>query len=269
MKYMHLNSSCSYAGIANMLMLRGFDTEDYKIALDIDLPSHIRFDEEDGAFLSGFSLQTKKWFNFYLKPRGFEYIEESVSKSEIKEKLRPGMMLGLFVKPQQKHAVICKEITADKVIFINNKWEETDEPEEIYLNFDELTERITEPFVLGYIIPHKKEIPEMKNEYSESIRTWECLRKALHSLISETRDETELKEKMNPLFRALLLDGLTMAQLRNDDILQQKLTILQRSFLDVLRQNKASRLSEHIDAVLLDEAIDLIIEYAKFKMNEL
>ncbi len=37
MKYMHFKGSCSYAGIANMLELSGYDTEDYIIANKIKL----------------------------------------------------------------------------------------------------------------------------------------------------------------------------------------------------------------------------------------
>ena len=38
MKYMTFNSSCTYAGLANMLMERGIDVEDYEIALEMKLP---------------------------------------------------------------------------------------------------------------------------------------------------------------------------------------------------------------------------------------
>ncbi len=38
MKYMHFNSSCPYAGLANLLDLHGLDTEDYKIALEMGCP---------------------------------------------------------------------------------------------------------------------------------------------------------------------------------------------------------------------------------------
>lgn len=76
MKYMHFNSSCSYAGLANMLAFLGFETEDYQIALDIKLPFLIHFDPETGSYRAGAMLQSKEWFELYLRPRGFCYKEE-------------------------------------------------------------------------------------------------------------------------------------------------------------------------------------------------
>ena len=37
-KYMTFNSSCSYAGLANMLLRYGVDTQDREIARDMKLP---------------------------------------------------------------------------------------------------------------------------------------------------------------------------------------------------------------------------------------
>ena len=64
MKYMTFNSSCSYAGLANLLSFYGIDIEDRKIALEMDLP--FLFDCEDGCYVSGPMLQGEKWFNLYL-----------------------------------------------------------------------------------------------------------------------------------------------------------------------------------------------------------
>ena len=38
MKYMTFNSSCSYAGLANLLSFYGVDIEDREIALQMGLP---------------------------------------------------------------------------------------------------------------------------------------------------------------------------------------------------------------------------------------
>ena len=54
MKYMHFKGGCSYAGIANMLELSGYDTEDYIIAKKIRLP--YMFDYVDGTYLAGTRL---------------------------------------------------------------------------------------------------------------------------------------------------------------------------------------------------------------------
>ena len=55
-KYMTFNSSCSYAGVANLLSFYGIDTDDRTIALEMGLPFF--FDCEDGCYSSGPMLQS-------------------------------------------------------------------------------------------------------------------------------------------------------------------------------------------------------------------
>ena len=52
------------------------------------------------------------------------------------------------------------------------------------------------------------------------------------------REETvaKLRQKLNTLFRPLLLDGITMLQMIGEEKLAEKFTELQRSFLTALRQ---------------------------------
>ena len=51
MKYMTFNSSCSYAGVANMLEQYGVDVEDRIIALGMKLP--YLFAQEGGVYMAG------------------------------------------------------------------------------------------------------------------------------------------------------------------------------------------------------------------------
>ena len=46
MKYMTFNSSCAYAGLANMLEKKGIDVEDYEIALEMKLPFMVGRNED-------------------------------------------------------------------------------------------------------------------------------------------------------------------------------------------------------------------------------
>ena len=54
-KYMHFNSSCSYAALAMLASEYGIDTEDVNIALEMGLPW--LFDKEGDYFLAGPNLQ--------------------------------------------------------------------------------------------------------------------------------------------------------------------------------------------------------------------
>lgn len=269
MKYMHLNSSCPYAGLANMLMLQGHDTEDFEIALAIDLPSHIRYDKESGAFLSGCSLQSKTWFDLYLKPRGFTYTEKFWGNDEAMAQLAPGMMLGIFTAPGQKHAVICNGVDETGVTFINNKWEHTDEPETLCFTRARLREQLPDTVAVGWIQPSAPESIDPEPEYIESLETWERLRGELHLFMDQTRSPEAMRGQLNVLFRPLLLDGLTMAQLRKAEELTAQLTALQGTLLSVLKQNASARLSDHMDMAMLDNSISLIMKYAKAQRNRL
>lgn len=72
MKYMYFNSSCSYAGVANLLYLKGIDIEDFVIANAIYLPYLLL---KDGAsYLAGPMLQSKEIFDIYLNALGYEFI---------------------------------------------------------------------------------------------------------------------------------------------------------------------------------------------------
>ena len=261
MKYMHLNSSCPYAGLANMLMLQGHDTEDFKIALAIDLPSHIRYDSESGAFLSGFSLQSKKWFDLYLNPIGFTYIEQFWAKEELPKRLLPGMMLGLFIAPEQKHAVICSHADETHSVFINNKWAHTGEPETFRFTGAELQSRLPDTVAVGWLQSSAPQSVDFEHDYKESLETWLLLQEALHKFMSYRQSASAMRKQLNPLFRPLLLDGLTMAQLRGEKELTAELTTLQKTLLNVLRQNTPARLADHMDMGSLDRSIQLIMQH--------
>ncbi|MBR3841058.1 MAG: hypothetical protein IKM20_07985 [Erysipelotrichales bacterium] len=151
MKYMHFNSSCSYAGLANMLALQNYDTEDYKIALEMGLPYFIRYDINSNYYQAGAMLQSKEWFELYLKPRGFRYIEKVYSKDQLITNLRSGMMFGIQATLNSKHAIVFIKEEQGIYSFLNNKWEESSEEEYIYLKASELLEKVPENIAVGYI----------------------------------------------------------------------------------------------------------------------
>ena len=105
--------------------------------------------------------------------------------------------------------------------------------------------------------------------YAESLQTWTLLRNQLHEFMGHFQSSEVMRGQLNVLFRPLLLDGLTMAQLRKDQELTDKLIILQGALLNVLKQNVSARLSDHMDMTLLDNSIDLIMKHAETELNKL
>ena len=249
-----------------MLELKGYDTEDYKIAIETDIGNHIRYDDNDDAFCSGFSLQNKKWFDIYLNPNGFEYIEEIVDKKDLINHLVPEMMIGLIFENGQKHAVIFLKNENNSFVFLNNRRENSEEPDLLYYNADKLINSVSDKIAVGYIADCKKINANLTEEYLISIDTWEKYKNFLIDFINEEHSEEELKRSMNSLFRPILLDGVIMAQLYKEDKLCDNLSYLQKQYIDILKENKSVKLSDYMDINLLENSINYIIERVKNKL---
>lgn len=152
MKYMHFNSSCSYASIANLLYLKGIDTEDYLIAKAINLPYILL--KDGGAYLVGPMLQSKKIFDIYLNSIGYEFVEEKHIKDDVLKILKESdenYMLGVNISKGNKHAIIFIDYKDNVFSFINNKYEESDEPDRFTFAAEELKERLDEETHLAHI----------------------------------------------------------------------------------------------------------------------
>lgn len=114
MKYMTFNSSCSYAGIANMLEQYGIDTTDREIALGMKLPYLFVYD--DGAYVSGPMLQKAEWFDIYLNSIGFQLIEKKISADKVVDYLKDQKtaMLGIKMENVSEIIELCnKEVTVE------------------------------------------------------------------------------------------------------------------------------------------------------------
>ena len=265
MKYMHFNSSCSYAGLANLLELSGVDTEDYQIALDMGLPYFLRYDETSGAYVNGPMLQSAEWFDLYLKPRGFRYIERFMERQEVMKQVHPGCMLGLQVTTNSKHAVIFLEKEDGMYKFLNNKREDSEEPDYLVLSEKECLGRLPEQVVVGQLEACEPEKADIKPYLEEAQKNWEALRGKLQAFICEEQSPQAMKEEMNRLFRPLLLDGLSMAKLMEEKELEECLAELQKQFLAIVRSGEPVKLSEKLDSEKIDWAIDTFVSMIRLK----
>ena len=263
MKYMTFNSSCPYAGLANLLEMYSIDTEDHQIALDMGLPYFLRYDRDTKCYQAGASLQSAEWFDLYLKPRGFCYVEKAYEKHQLAQKLEPMSMLGLQVTAQSKHAVIYLERANGSFLFLNNKWKESEEPERLTLTKEELLDRLPNIVVVGSLERCQPEQVDIAPYLQESLDTWEKLRTELQEYIACEQTPESLRESMNRLFRPLLLDGLTMMQLLKQKCQIGMLTELQGKYLSALRKNETVRLADSIEPNLVNQTIDGMISLVR------
>ncbi len=262
MKYMTFNSSCSYAGIANMLEQYGIETDDKAIALAMNLP--YLFSCSGGVYLSGPMLQTAEWFDLYLKPIGYQLIEKAVSADRIDEylKTQKTAMLGIRLGEEGKHAVVYTGMESNSFVFINNKWENEDSPGEIHLTKEELQNRI-EPKVI--IATLQGILPENINFIPKLHSSVSVLRENLEEIIDLCNTEetiANLRLRLNTLFRPLFLDGITMLNLIGETSLAKEFSDLQQALLGVLRQEPQQKvtLKEYLPIPKLQTAVDAYIQ---------
>ena len=267
MKYMTFNSSCSYAGLANLLSFYGVDTEDREIALQMGLP--FLFDYMDGCYLSGPMLQSEKWFNLYLKPIGFTMTETEVDKEQICDYLRNlrYAMLGIYVSERNKHAVIFTGMKDDKFCMLNNKWEQVDEPEMLFLSEQELLQRVDEIIMVGILNKTVCESVRNENLLGHSIEVLQALGKDIIDFCSQEKTAIDIRFSMNTLFRAILLDGITMLELIGETQIIQKLKTVQGQFMNAVKENKPLQLNQCLDVPLLNAAIAEYIELIQVHMK--
>lgn len=245
MKYMHFNSSCSYAGLANLLYSDGIDTEDFVIALAIDLAYLL---VKDGAsYLAGTMLQSKEIFDIYLNPLGYELIEKNYDKDEVLKILEAGdknYMIGVNIAQGNKHAIIFKEHKDNEFRFINNKYDDSDEPDEFLWTAEELKKRLDEKTFLAHLEKCDAKEMDLEEILLASIKNLGELKKDIINFSKRVITKEELRESMNTLFRAVLLDLETMFILIEEDKLMKRTKKLQKEYINVIKKGKESLVLE-------------------------
>ena len=235
MKYMTFNSSCAYAGLANLLEQYGVETTDRGVALEMGLPYFM--EKEGNCYLAGASLQSKKWFDLFLNPKGFAFVEENVACEEICTVLdgRACAMLGILVAPNSKHAVVYTGKAGEMYRFLNNKWEHSDEPEALALTKEELEARLDAHAMVATLRRIKPFCPDKEPVYARSLEVFEALHRDMTAFCEVEQTAQELRTALDPLFRALLLDGVAMAQIAGKEALAAELRAMQGKLMGMLR----------------------------------
>ena len=255
MKYMTFNASCSYAGLANLLDWYGVDVEDRVIALKIELP--YLFAREGRRYLSGPMLQGAEWFDLYLHPIGFTFIEHRLERAEVCsfQKDHPAAVLGLRVTPESKHAVVYTGGGGGEYCFINNKRQDSTEPETLRLTESALLSCLDKTVVVGML----ENIEPLPSALHDRLAVSPGVLLALQSEINDfcTQQQTPAAQAaaLNDLFRPLLLDGVTMLELLENTEPAASLRTVRAQLLPLIRAGRPAVLSESIDLSLLNASI--------------
>ncbi len=268
MKYMTFNSSCSYAGIANMLNQYGVDTNDREIALGMRLPYLLAY--SDGAYVSGPMLQKAEWYDIYLNSIGFTLIEKKVSADNVVDYLneQKTAMLGIKMENGGKHAVVYIGMEENQLVFLNNKWESEEAPEKIFMTADELQQKVETELVVATLHAVKETEICVLDKLENSLVVLQEMMMEIVELCNKDVTIEYLRSKLNTLFRPLFLDGITMLNLIGEVELAEAWREMQGDLLSALRQdaNQVIRLSEYIST---DKLQGLVLRYEELIRLEL
>lgn len=258
MKYMTFNSSCAYAGVANMLEQYDVDTDDRSIAMGMKLP--YLFSYENGTYMAGPMLQNAEWFNLFLNPKGFEMCEIELPAEQVADYLKKQKtaMLGFQVDKNNKHAVVYIGSHDGKLVFLNNKWEHDPALAQFQLADTEILNHIGSSVMISTLKQTSPKEVSLNSKLADSVSV---IRRNLAEIKAVcTRRETvgALRSMLNTLFRPLLLDGITMLGLLGEAELAGKFSHIQKSFLNVLWQdpNTTVVLGDYVSTTDLENAVD-------------
>lgn len=269
MKYMTFNSSCSYAGIANMLEQYGIDTNDREIALEMKLP--YLFTYSNSAYLSGPMLQKAEWFNLYLNPIGFQLIEKKVSAEKLVDYLKEQKtaMLGIKMGNTGKHAVVYKGMEGNLLVFLNNKREYEDSPCEIRFMEEDLRKNVEADVMVAVLQQIEPREICILDKLESSITVLQANLSEIVELCGREATTEVLRSKLNTLFRPLFLDGITMLNLIGETELAEEFAKMQGDLLRVLHQNTKEGiiLKEDISMHKLQVSVQKYVELIKAEIK--
>jgi len=255
---MTFNSSCAFAGIANMLEKFGVDVQDYEIALGMQLPYLFTYDSANDAYVTGISLQSAELFNRYLNTLGINFsdvLHERENVPHVLDILTCRAMLPIARDGGGKHAVIYLGLNNDKYTFLNNRRADSAEPAELSFTATELIDVLDSPCPIGQLERCNVRVADFTPYFSESIAVLEKYRGALHDFCGTQRRFDEINNAKNRLFRPLVLDGLAMMQMIGNTPMIEILVEIQTQFYAVLREKAAANLQKRLDFARIDDAI--------------
>lgn len=265
-KYMNFNMSCSYAGLANLLMEKRIDTEDTEIVKVINIPYIFQYDKEQETYLAGPLLQGKKWFDYYLNPLGMMFKEEFIDKENVCKFLdhtKTQCMIGLNLG--NRHAVIYQGKEQEKYKFLNNKRETDGSPDYYLFTEEELLEKLNIQNAIGYITHLEIAITsDNKHEICLSLNHLAQYKKELYTFCHQEQTPQTLRDTMNKLFAAPLLHVLSMMELIGETEMVEELLEIRTQYMDAIRQPQSLKLIDHIQYQKFENVLN---NYQKLIIN--
>ena len=267
MKHMHFRNSCSYTSLAILLSKHNILTTDIDIAKDIKLPYY--FKKDNHTFYAGGLIQGCDYFNMYLNPRGFKFIEQTYNKNDFLKSLKDQtyVMFGV-IQNNRKHAVILKcfdECTnAFKIIWPDHK--SKGGTREVIFTLYRLSQMLEDVVVVGQIIPSEKvdKTSEVIDHFHLSLDSIKSYEKALEDWIDQ--DITTPKKKYD-LFYAFLVEIPEMLKLIDQMKLSDDISNLYKLLNQAINETKKHK-KAFVNQIIsyLEQYKKIIIEYMNIQL---
>ncbi len=267
-KYQTFNSSCAYAGIANLLSQIDVDVEDRDIIIGSNAAFQLLYDELENQYLAGYKVQGKKWFNYYLNPIGFEYKEFECSIDEYLSLIKGGFqnhMIGLWLGKVERHAVIYEGSNNSHFKYLNNKSIDSSESDYLVLSENDLRRVNKQSLVYGYIEKSDIEYCSFDKSYFEqTIINIEMYKKMILENIGVVKPYSTHLIERNTIYRTLFLDLHSMIEILDHYSLSKKILEMRSKYLNRLKSRNSFALqelcTEHEFNTVLDNFKEIVVD---------
>lgn len=254
---MHFNSSCAYCCVANLLERQGIKRTDEELFREMRADRLLHYETESGQWQTGAMLQSSTWFDLALRPLGFSLSEAYDLSPEAVVMEDPPFMVGLKTEGRRgRHAHILTERSGERMTFLNPHREEDGEADLVMLTREECVKRLAPASVVGRLVPCTPQKTDFGPLMDRARENWHRYREEMTAFIARPHTCGEVRAAMDPLFRALFLDGLEGARICGHRAQAERLKLLQSQFLGALKRGEDLCLWEYLDQGLLADAFD-------------
>lgn len=259
MKYMTFNSSGVFTAVANMLEMKGVSCSDRDLAVGMLLPYLFR--EKDGVFESGTMLKDPSLFNRYLDTVGFMLSERRVEKNSVPGYIKNNIPSMMEIYPRGKkqgaRVVVFTGEKDGKFAFLNCRSENSPEPDSFLMSRQELLDSLDEVSVISTVSecqPGSSAVYDA-SDIKASSAVLDSIYAKICAFCSEKHTVKQLRQNMDPLFRALLLEAVTMLELIGETELSGSFRVLQMELLYTAKQDETETVKDFLSMELLRESV--------------
>lgn len=143
-------------------------------------------------------------------------------------------MLGVHLHGQDRHAVVYTGMRSGRAVFLNSRHPESDEPDALCYTQDELLARLDDRCMVATLARCEAQEVCHAPLLEQSLVCLRALTDEVDAFCAAPRSRAELTAAVNPLFRPLLVDAVTMLTLIGEDEVRTALEQVRQTYMPVV-----------------------------------